>query len=130
MDKMQAKFSDIDWDMAEFTCPPEAIFRDHFMKFGVWDAYIKTIDKKADISFSESVEAAKTLWRQFCDYQENHDTKEIKLKDPSIEFCEVAHTQDEPVISMMVSLPGLGGTEIVISRQELLLMLDALNGEW
>ena len=57
-------------------------------------------------------------------------SKEIEVEDKSVEICTVEHTKEEPVISMMVSFPGLGGTEILISRNEILLMLDALNGEW
>ena len=63
MDKMQAKFGDIDWDMAEFTMPPEAVYRDHFMKFGVWNAYMKELEKKPNITFIESIKIAKRLWR-------------------------------------------------------------------
>ena len=124
------KFSDIDWDIAEMACPPEGIFRDVFMQAGLWNLYNKQIGEKPDISFKESVDIAKILWRQYCHYEGKRERKEVKIEDKSVEMCEVVHTHTEPVISMTVGFPGGGGTEVLISRNEILHMLDALNGEW
>jgi len=128
--KFKPKFNDIDWEMTDYNHPPENVFRMDFMQAGLWDTYNDQIGKISNISYEKSVEIAKKIWRQYCSYHEKHEPTEIQIKDKSVEKCEVVHTKDEPVISMMVTFPGGGGTEILISREELLYMIDGLNAEW
>ena len=61
----------------------------------------------------------------------NPVAKIIKLEDKRVRKCEVGHGKEEPVISLNVQIPvGYAGTEVIISRDELLRMIDALNEEW
>jgi len=62
---------------------------------------------------------------------------QIDISEKSISKCEVAQVKfdankpAEPAILISVEVPvGYAGTEIVLSRNELLTMIDALNGEW
>ena len=56
---------------------------------------------------------------------------DIEIKDSRVEKCEVVFSKDEPLISFQVKVPkGIRGTEIVLDRNELLHMIDGLNGEW
>ena len=57
--------------------------------------------------------------------------KLIDIEDSQVTKCEVVHTKTEPLISMNISVPiDFDGTEILISRDELLNMISALNAEW
>ena len=58
----------------------------------------------------------------------------IKVPDKTVTNCEAVFTTNKskkevPMISMEIVVPkGYAGTEVLLGREELLYMIDALNG--
>lgn len=120
------RYGSIDWEMADFNHPPENVFRDKFMIHGIWDRYNEEVGKVGSISFEHSIRIAKDLWREFCHAIAPEDPTIIEIHDENVVMCEAVETPEEPMVSLMVNSPG----EVLLSREELLYMIDALNSEW